>query len=290
MTDEKLLAKLVEQYKQLEPLVKQAEEILAKRELTYRIDPAKWPKATYEHLSDWSLKFQSIKDAAAIPADLIGKNILLYGCNDPYLTNVISEYSSNTVLYNRHHISTEPNVKQSSIITEVKQYAPFDLVIYWDVLDHYFDDYYEDYYGPMASHLTCAEAQEDLLNIGLALLNENGKIFVRCHPWYSRHGGHLKSNVAFKHLLVNDTEYQDDLVSEHFVTHRIFNPVQYYVNLFRRIKLKKVDLYVRDSPLEDHITDSLLEAMRYKWLVNTRLTDDEILSVLKIEYVDCLLH
>jgi len=42
------------------------------------------------------------------------------------------------------------------------------------------------------------------------LLKPNGKIFLRCHPWTGRHGGHLykQINKAFVHFLFTKEELE----------------------------------------------------------------------------------
>lgn len=64
--------------------------------------------------------------------------------------------------------------------------AKYDIVLLYDVLDH-------------------AKNPIEILNRIKEVLAPDGKVYIRCHPYSSRHGGHLyqKDNRAFIHLFEN---------------------------------------------------------------------------------------
>jgi len=75
---------------------------------------------------------------------------------------------------------------------KIKENAPYDVILLYDVLDHLKN-----------------ENPWEVLKKLQQILKEDGKIYVRCHPWCSRHGTHLYEkgfNKAFVHLILDDIE------------------------------------------------------------------------------------
>lgn len=85
----------------------------------------------------------------------------------------------------------EGNFLLTSSLETVKQNAPYDIIMVYDVLDH----------------LSGYQPQQVLGQIR-EMCNENTQVYVRCHPWCSRHGGHAYTslNKAFVHLIFNEEE------------------------------------------------------------------------------------
>ena len=71
----------------------------------------------------------------------------------------------------------------------LKSNAPYDYVLIYDVLDH-------------------VENPVALLKMVSSLINEKSKIFVRCHPWSSRHATHQYRtlNKAYIQLVFTEDE------------------------------------------------------------------------------------
>ena len=75
----------------------------------------------------------------------------------------------------------------------------------------------------------------DILNKIRSVCAPNAKIFIRCHPWISRHGGHLyhQLNKAFAHLVFSPAELQMlnvDLAE----SIKVVSPLKEYRNWFPR--------------------------------------------------------
>jgi hypothetical protein len=70
--------------------------------------------------------------------------------------------------------------------------GPYDIIMIYDVLDH----------SPVEPSEVLAKAK--------SVLAEDGKIYLRFHPWTGRHGGHAyrKINKAFVHLVFSEEELE----------------------------------------------------------------------------------
>jgi SAM-dependent methyltransferase len=74
---------------------------------------------------------------------------------------------------------------------EVRKKAPFDIILLHDVLDH-------------AAQIDPIAIMRQVKEV----IAPNGRVYVRNHPWSSRHGGHLylQKNRAFMHLIFDTVE------------------------------------------------------------------------------------
>jgi SAM-dependent methyltransferase len=89
-----------------------------------------------------------------------------------------------------------PNVLFTDDWAEAKNIGPYNIILMYDVLDH------------------MAGSQEELINHLKEIKNilaPNGKIYVRTHPWCSRHGTHLyhSLNKAFAHIVFTEKEIEE---------------------------------------------------------------------------------
>jgi 2-polyprenyl-3-methyl-5-hydroxy-6-metoxy-1,4-benzoquinol methylase len=111
-----------------------------------------------------------------------------------------------------------PNVMFTDSWVDVKQSGPYNIVLMYDVIDH----------------MICSEeevvAQLKEIKQALAI---NGKVYLRSHPWCSRHGTHLyhKLNKAFAHIVFTGEElkvmgYQQEQVR------KVLYPLKEYKRMF----------------------------------------------------------
>ena len=289
MTDEdkKLLTEMVAKYEELQPLINKAQKILSKG---YK----NWPKAKPEHqlpknMGKWELMFDALNRASHISVDTTNKKVLLIGCDDPYLPDHYAAEANIVISYNRktqwaNFTKNKDNLIFTDNIQDTYFKAPYDLVIYWDILDHYFEDYVTQKYE-LSDMLDIN--QRNFLEIGKQLLRPEGKMFIRCHPWYSRHGGHLDNNIAYNHLLIEDEEYYHLQENQDLITHRICDPVGYYKRLINSINPSNIESSIVKNRPESEIINALITNIKPSWPVN--ISDDDLLSTLSIEYIDFLL-
>ncbi len=74
-----------------------------------------------------------------------------------------------------------------------------------------------------------------------SLLAPDAKIYVRCHPWCSRHGTHLyhQVNKAYMHLVFTEQELEE-MGHKGFPTRKIIHPIKAYEGWFRAADLKPI--------------------------------------------------
>ena len=130
---------------------------------------------------------------------LAGKKFLDFGCGEGHVANYVSKFAEISVGYDltkpsKSRFSWEEENEKLILTTDfkaVKKKSPYDLVLIYDVLDH-------------AQNSSPVEILTDAKSV----LADDGKIFLRTHPWSSRHGGHAyrKINKAFVHLVFSEDE------------------------------------------------------------------------------------
>jgi hypothetical protein len=69
--------------------------------------------------------------------------------------------------------------------------GPYDIILMYDIIDHVEN-----------------ETPIEILAKARSVLSPQGKIYMRCHPWVSRHGCHYhhELNKAFVHLVFTEEE------------------------------------------------------------------------------------
>lgn len=197
-----------------EEVTEETEEIKNKEfaELRLLASTDEWPDAVDPTLiCDVNLEEDKLERAEGILELMINVNMqdkkfLDFGCGEGHVAVKAKELGvSQSVGYDivtKGKLSWE-NEEDYLLTTEldkVKEKGPYDIIFLYDVLDHLVD-----------------AKMGETLSLLKSLLSERGSIFARCHPWCSRHGGHLylQKNKAFVHLVFTEDElYQMDLTPE----------------------------------------------------------------------------
>ena len=164
----------------------------------------KWPEAVLEvqiaddnSETDKQERAESIVDLLLPP--LKGKKFLDVGCGEGHVAKYVSHEASVSVGYDLRKSPQscfEWDKKDGSFFlttnfSVVESEGPYDTILIYDVLDHLESD-------DMGAFMTKIKS----------VLKDDGKIYMRCHPWSGRHGGHLykKVNKAFVHLVFTEQE------------------------------------------------------------------------------------
>lgn len=172
-------------------------------ELRRLLESPEWPEAVPPSQiadraseSDKEERARSVCDIMLPP--LVGKKFLDYGCGEGHLARLVAREASLSVGYD---IARDPKSQipwedrhgflLTTDMSTVESLAPFDAILMYDLIDH-----------------VQGESPEAVLRRASNLLSDKGRIYVRCHPWCSRHGGHLYRflNKAFVHLVFTDEE------------------------------------------------------------------------------------
>lgn len=253
-------------------------------------DPLSWPKAADPNAIIY--KTDTIKRAlraVQIISIINPKNktsILDFGCGDGYVAKELSHVARSVVGYDivnsqywdNHIITANTNNLQLTVDKNVvAASAPYDKIVLYDVLDHIESD------DPI-----------NVLKYLKTLLAKNGNIFIRTHPWISRHGGHLyengklESNKAFLHLTMTEPE----LIAAGYSVMpnlKVIKPLATYNALFEKAGLNIISKKSHTMPVEQYVIDNLLNTiMKVVWGDDiTPETATQILSNVFIDYTLC---
>jgi len=128
-----------------------------------------------------------------ISEDMTNKSFLDFGCGEGYMNEIVSKMGcSKNIGYDVKEYHNWLNVHDVEFYTNFKEIEnnKFDIILVHDVVYH------------------SQESVDSILEKLNKVLNEDGKIFVRVHPFMSRHGGHLynKMNKSYVHLIFTEEE------------------------------------------------------------------------------------
>ena len=210
-----------------------------------------WPEAVLEfQIADENSEEDKTDRAEGIVDILVeesleNKKFLDFGCGEGHAAKYASEEASVSVGYDikkQGNLSWEKdeNFLLTTEFDKVSDKGPFDIVLIYDVLDH-------------------AEDPLDVLNKVRSVLSPQGKVYLRCHPWSGRHGGHCyrKLNKAFVHLVFSEEELKSLGCDVEF-NNKVLFPLGFYNDLIKKslfenqkqdIEQQEVESFFKDNDL-----------------------------------------
>lgn len=142
-----------------------------------------------------NLRAETILDMV-VGESLKDQTFLDFGCGFGHVTEVSSKRGTKmSVGYDIEpqwvFHEGKPNMFFTSNWEEAVQQSPYNVILMFDLLDHVKN-----------------ASPVDVLKQARSVLSDAGKIYVRCHPWCARHGGHLyqRKNKAYLHLVMDEIE------------------------------------------------------------------------------------
>lgn len=237
-------------------------------------------------------KFRALQAAGYI-LDTVGlstttnKRILDFGCGKGYITKEMAARSSGQSLVvgydiddelikqcDANHIGNQDETPLQFTIDKqaVETNGPYDLIYIYDVLDQ-----------------LVGEDPIDVLEWIGSLITPDGFIFIRTHPWTSRHGGniHETHNKAYLHLAMTSDEFlKHDINPPHNL--KIVRPLAAYEKWISESGLKihhrnsitkKVETFF-EGPVLDRI-------IKINWAGS--LSRDQALKIMSNEFIDFVL-
>lgn len=224
----------------------------------------KWPEAVNPNLicspdseSDKLERGRGIIELM-IEEDIKDLKVLDFGCGEGQCTFVASEYEPKLAVgYDVKPSDKWATYKNDKTLyttnfDEVLLNGPYDVIILFDVIDH-----------------AKEEGAISILKKAKQALASNGKIYMRCHPFISRHGTHLYHdlNKAYIHLVFTPEELQKIVSNSKFAEDSIgvTAPINTYQNFIESASLKistrrditsKVEPFFKIPKIADRIIKS----------------------------------
>lgn len=175
--------------------------------------------------------------------------VLDCGCGEGHNSREIANTATKVIGYD---IKSDPHwagrAKENLVLTQdkamVSEHGPYDLIVLYDVLDH-----------------LQSEDPEPFMQWIASLLNINGRIFLRAHPWTSKTGGHFyeAANKAWLHLVMTP----DELVQAGLVAKepnlRIIRPMAAYELWFKNAGLIVENKKVKSDAVDEFFLGDLID-------------------------------
>ena len=241
-----------------------------------------WPRAINPDLicqkdseADKEYRAESIIEFV-ITDYLKGMKFLDFGCGEGHVVAAAAATGATVAVgYNPENLGWDrfdqnENFILHTNVDKIYENAPYDVVLLFDYLDH------------------CDQTQEMLGHLSNGVLAPEGKIYVHCHPWCSRHGTHLYEqgfNKAFAHLVMDDVELVRLGGYSNKKTLRITHPVGTYRQWFEKAGLKIISEQINTENVEDFFfTDQDV------WdRIHSRWDGDDPTEHIKISSIDYVL-
>jgi hypothetical protein len=249
-----------------------------------------WPKAVEEIVKIDDNAAKTAKGLLALiqmRVETKDKTILDFGCGEGYIAASASTNTKKIVAYDIKDKIFAPSDKmiKTTDYDQVTKEGPYDIIICHDVLDHI------EPISTIEENTHLEPLHISTLRKLSELLTEQGKIHIRCHPWTSRHGGHIyrQQNMAFLHMILSDQEYEKScMLTNVQVTHRIYRPLEYYNRCIEKSGLKITSVTTEHQDIEPFVIDKLLAKIIESW-PNPKPNTDELKELLKINFIDYII-
>lgn len=195
--------------------------------LKQALESDKWPEAINKNLvCDPNSEIDKMERGRGIIELLVEENLhglkfLDYGCGEGYTAFYASERSPaisvgyDTKEQNWQHFQSKSNLLFTANRASVQEKGPYNVILLFDVIDHI------EGVDPVA-----------VLQDAASLLADGGRIYMRAHPFTSRHATHLYHdlNKAYAHLVFTEDELKQIVPDSKYVTknHGVTTPLATY--------------------------------------------------------------
>jgi 2-polyprenyl-3-methyl-5-hydroxy-6-metoxy-1,4-benzoquinol methylase len=254
-----------------------------------------WPVAVHPNLvltdkGDVEKQFRALQVANIIAqagVEFKDKRVLDVGCGEGHIATELAQRASFVLGYDivsgnnwdeREEGAKAKNLKVqfSSDPLFIENQEPFDVAILFDVLDH-----------------AIKSEPSDLLAWCANRLADDGMVFVQCHPWSARHGGHLydQLNKAYIHLVFTPDELAQMDVSATEpgakTNQRIVRPLATYDGWIKKAGLQIKDRTTKSAEVEPFFEKLLPRMNEVSWAGKEKL--EKIAKILQTESINYVL-
>lgn len=197
-----------------------------------------------------------------------GLKILDFGCGDGILCNVLTDSYDCDVYGYDIDISGAKSWGKVAISDSIARLpTDFDLIILFDVLDH-----------------SMNQSMANVLKSASSLLKDDGIIFIRTHPWTSRHGGHLYhiDNRAYIHLLLSPDV---NLFRRAIPNIKVVRPMAAYESAIDLAGLKIIEKNVSSEEVPKFINDDIIKRISDLNYAGN-IDEKDLRRILSINFID----
>ena len=175
-------------------------------------------------------------------------NFLDYGCGEGHVVFESKKNAKTSIGYDIEKQWKPGEINLSDDFEFVKQHAPYDVVLLWDVLDY------------------MENPTEELSKIK-EMLSPEGKIYIKCFPWSSRYGCKSEYNLAYIHLCFDDSQTRSDKNIR-----RLKDPVFSYEDCISSsgFKILEEELVEKELPEFFRENDLIWEKICSNWKCETK--------------------
>ncbi len=225
-----------------------------------------WPEAIPEYLivrmdaPDAEKRFRAIQIVSMLDHDLTGLRCLDLGCGTGHIAVEMASKAHSVVGYDIVPQKSWSKFQNSPVFfTSSKEDGfgePFDFIFCYDVIDH-----------------LEREQPYEFMTWAASLLDSNGTMIVRAHPWTSRHGSHSYEvvNKAYIHLALTPQELINNEIPID-CSLRLVRPLASYEAIFKKAGLKVVNKNTATVDLEPFFDDAIIERInKINWRGNISL-------------------
>ena len=248
-----------------------------------------WPQAVPEELICDDNEDSKLSRAAGIVNEFIRTNLtdkkfLDFGCGEghvPYvaasLVGVKHATGYDPTAQDWSHFGSVENMQLTTDFFTVKKNGPYDVILVNDVLDH------------------CADPKAVLEQIK-EVKSPTARIYLRCHPWSSRHGSHLykQLNKAYLHLVFSQDELYGMGLKETKTT-KLLDPLPFYRSIIKDAGFTTVQEETITHPVELFFTHkpAVLRRIKDRWVKSENKSLAAGLEfpreIMEIQFVDFIL-
>ena len=155
----------------------------------------------------------------------------------------------------------------------IKQ-GPYDYILIYDVIDH----------------ITPDKLESSLLYLK-ANMHARTRVYIRVHPFTSRHGGHSYTthNKAYIHLFLTPEEMKQNKVNID-KDNLVLNPRTYYKDLFTKQGFRIVSERTSHLKIESIIQKLIPYAAHHWTSLNTTFNQEAALDSMSVEFIDYIIQ